>query len=305
MVNRKHWISLFAVAIIGIVVGSFFDLNISQTIYAENNTLGLAMSAFGCAPVYAGLGAFGMGYFLFALKNKNIFAKIGLIVLALIAVGCGIIYQSDMVIGVNGFNIEEMWYVGYPIGVVITGLGCVLGYFLFKDVATNNKILIAIIIIPCVLLLSILCVDVIKNIMVRPRYRFLVNNASFADFKCWWEQGVILKNEFGDAFSEEFKSFPSGHMATASCIIPTLIYLPYFKNNMMKTQTGLFYIGLVWALLMGLARISVGAHYLSDVSFGLLISSLFAFIGDLIFHRYLKNSLMKDVKTKELEHETN
>ena len=62
MSNKWHLFSLFGIAILGIVFGSFFDLQINQAIYSVNNGFGIAMSAFGCLPVYIGSIQFAMMY---------------------------------------------------------------------------------------------------------------------------------------------------------------------------------------------------------------------------------------------------
>lgn len=298
MSNKWHLFSLFGIAILGIVFGSFFDLQINQAIYSVNNGFGIAMSAFGCLPVYIGLSCYGAGYFIIGLKQKNMWARIGLIILGIIAIVASIYFQADMIVSVNAFNIQDMfWYVGIPIGIVIAGLGCWLGYHLFIRFENIRQLLIILLIAPLVLLMATLIVNITKGIMCRPRFRFLYTYAStMSDYRNWWETGTSVKDAYINTMgvtSEEFKSFPSGHTATIFSLIPFLVYLPKINEKYCKYETILFYIGLIWILLVAFSRILVGAHFLTDVSFGLLIGvAIFTCFDLVLFNK-------KTLKEKE------
>ena len=57
------------------------------------------------------------------------------------------------------------------------------------------------------------------------------------------------------------------------------IFLPLVNSKYEKIQIPLFYAGLAWCLLVSFTRILVGAHFLSDVSMGGLITTIFALIA--------------------------
>ena len=145
--------------------------------------------------------------------------------------------------------------------------------------------------------MATLVVNITKGIMCRPRFRFLYTYAStMSDYRNWWETGTSVKDAYINTMgvtSEEFKSFPSGHTATIFSLIPFLVYLPKINEKYCKYETILFYIGLIWILLVAFSRMLVGAHFLTDVSFGLLIGvAIFTCFDLVLFNK-------KTLKEKE------
>lgn len=283
MTRKWRWAFPIGIALIGIIVGSFLDLQINQGIYSQGNWFGVVMAAFGASPVYMMLSALGVGYFLFALKDKRWWMKAGLIFLTVACILVSIYFQGDMLMSKNAFNIEDKWYIGYPVGVVVSAIGCTLGYFLFRNVDDNKHILWVMVMMPAVLCISILLVDIIKSNMCRPRFRFLVGpNGELDMFKNWWQSGKDLFAEFGKNFKDEFRSFPSGHTVTTTSLIPFLAWLPHIDERFKKAEPYLFYGPLVWAIIMAFSRMLIGAHFLTDVSFAMLISTTVGFAIDMV-----------------------
>jgi membrane-associated phospholipid phosphatase len=70
---------------------------------------------------------------------------------------------------------------------------------------------------------------------------------------------------------DEFKSFPSGHTASAAYIL-TLITLKNVIPALRGQEKILTIAGFVWIILTAIARIVSGAHFLTDVTFGFLIT---------------------------------
>ena len=73
--------------------------------------------------------------------------------------------------------------------------------------------------------------------------------------------------------SEEFKSFPSGHVGASMVTCLFISILPLINKEYEKYQIPLFYCFFAWSLLVAFSRMLVGAHFLSDVSMGGLIAS--------------------------------
>lgn len=304
MIKKIHYIPLFVIAILGIIFGSFYDLQINQAIYSYKNGFGIAMAAFGCAPIYIGLGVCAIGYILFGLKLTKLWQKISLITLGILTILVGTYFQADMLVSVNAFDIEHMlFYVGVPVGLLVVGIGCLIGYFIFKNVDVESDIYLLMLLLaaPVILGISNIMTQIIKDVMCRPRFRVLISHQEFVsisgDFRNWWEIGKDVKadylNRFADITSEEFESFPSGHVTTASCLIGFLVYGARLNSNYEKYQVLMFYVGLIWAMMMGFSRMLIGAHYLSDVSFGLLFFSIVFVIIDLIFFKNKKKNIIE------------
>ena len=60
----------WGVAVLGIILGSFLDLNISSAIASASNGLGLTISAIGPTIGFAGVAAMGGGFVALAIKGK-------------------------------------------------------------------------------------------------------------------------------------------------------------------------------------------------------------------------------------------
>ena len=118
---------------------------------------------------------------------------------------------------------------------------------------------------------DILVVNLIKIPWGRPRMR-LVAVDERACFLPWWQPGTDLRDTLVAAgvAAEEFKSFPSGHTANASALM-LLCLLPRLSSKLEGKQTALFLTGFVWAVLVALSRIIMGAHYLTDTMAGFAV----------------------------------
>ena len=104
------------------------------------------------------------------------------------------------------------------------------------------------------LLLSGIVVQLLKHLIGRPRPKMLLSDHSVIEFN-------IL------SFDSSFHSFPSGHSAT----IFSIVFAFYFLFPSIKKYL------LALGIFIGLTRIVIGAHYLSDVIAGCGVS-FFVFI---------------------------
>lgn len=291
MKQKLYFIPIFSIIFLMILFGSIYDFQINMAIYDSKNIFGLTMAAVGEAPGYASIGLFGGGFFFLGLKRyKENWQKILLIALGVVSLIIAVYFQGKHVIDENAFNIEKEWwawpFVALPVGLLIGGFGFGVGYFLSKT-SDNPELLKMFIIIAAIALLSVAITTLLKNIMLRPRYRWISDHASSDDFRNWWEQGTY--NPLYD--KEEFKSFPSGHATSTAICLVTLTYLPMFKSKWMESkivQPVLLLIGVVWTLLLCFSRMLVGAHYLSDVGFGFAIVAIIFFVADWTFYQKKK-----------------
>ncbi len=89
-------------------------------------------------------------------------------------------------------------------------------------------------------------------------------------------------------------SFPSGHSACATAIAIFVGYslFTYYKNTGIRIGIVLgcgLYVGLV-----GLSRIYLGMHYLTDVLAGIAISAVFCILGIVLMKLYEKQKKVKN-----------
>lgn len=288
MVKKIDFIVVFLVAILGIIVGSFLDLQINEILYFPNNAFGLTLSSIGEAPVYALFSALGIISILLGWNNyKKWYQRIILFILGAAGILLPIYFQGDHFICVDGFNIPSSWYIGLIVGLVVSGLGVLLGIYLHK-VSDSDKLVRYLITLFVIIVISILVVQVTKTIMDRPRYRFLVSKEGSLNYFCqWWERGSDIKEFLSSSQipSDEFKSFPSGHTNIAALALPLLAYLPLISSKIKINSRVLFYIAFGYTLVVAVSRITVAAHFLSDVSFALFITTFVYWIGEMLLVR--------------------
>ena len=286
------------VAIIGIIFGSFFDLNISSAIASPKNYLGLTISAIGPTIGFGGVAAMGGGFIAFIIKGKyHIGLKILFGVLAACCLGVAIYYPAGEYFGINGFYGAAPKWVGYLVVLLPEAAAMVGGYFLFKD-CQNEKMWIVFVIIIVLLLIALLgVIPALKDTMHRPRFRTV--STTGIEFHNWWEPCKNYRElmQVYNIESDNFKSYPSGHTAEASILLVPITFLPLAHEKFEKVQMPAFIGGCVLVLLVALARILAAAHYLSDVSTGATIMLVLLFIANEVV------ALIKPLHRKKEEQE--
>ena len=271
---RIPLIIAWGVAILGIILGSFLDFQISSAIASPNNYVGLTISAIGPTIGFAGVAVMGGGFIAFIVKGKyHIALKILFGVLAAACLGVAIYYPAGEYFGINGFYGAAPEWAGYLIVIIPECAAMVGGYFLFKDWENNNMWIIFCIIIVLLLIALLGIIPMIKDNMHRPRFRFL-STTNEVSFHNWWEPFKEYKDYIAAHPNEphdNFKSYPSGHTAEASILFTMVTFFPLANKKFAKFQMPIFYGECGLVLLVALARILAAAHFLSDVSWGATI----------------------------------
>ena len=314
MKNRKLYYIALAPFVLGIIFGSIFDLEINRALYAPGNAFGLGFAAF--AP-WIGYGFLVLmcGFFhRFAVKEKNIWFKIGFFALSAAGLVVSVKLSADKVTSINGFNCPDWTWLWIIVVTILFIPLFFLGDKLGKK--TDDKaILWAMVILVGFMLIELVPIaQVLKNVMRRPRYR-VIADATFGNivpFKRWWQpfsDYSTLKETFKDypSFSEQFKSFPSGHASVAALLIFGLPYLSLIIPKLKGKENLLFGIGLGFTILMAFSRMTVGAHYLSDVSFGAFIMIICCIAANEIILKYFikdKEKAPQEAQKEETVSET-
>lgn len=287
MKKRYHLLIIIGILLIGFVLGSFFDLQIDKSLWSENNPFGLIMASFGVYPCYAGLAFVGGGLMSTTIKRKELplWGKLICFFLSGLAIVMAIYLCGGEWPSVNGYNVPQLEWLSFLIaGIVFAGVYCA-GYLVCRkgDVKQLWAMLLVMVVIFTVSLLP--AGFVIKLIIHRPRYRYLVRTGVLP-FYNWWENCANYKDYIGghiDGFpitKEDFKSFPSGHSGTGMIMAMFLSYAPIFFKKLKGKETIMFYIGVLWGLTMMFSRMLVGAHYLTDTCMGSLIVMVVFYIAN-------------------------
>lgn len=290
----------WGVAVLGIILGSFLDLNISKAIASPNNYFALTISAIGPTIGFAGVAAMGGGFIALAIKGKyHIALKILFYVLAACCFGVAIYYPGGEYFGINGFYNAAPGWVGYLIVLIPEAAAAVGGYFLFKDCQNKNMWIVFCAIIVLLLIALLAVIPTIKDNMHRPRYRLISDKP--IDFHNWWEPCKDYKDlkALYNAASDDFKSFPSGHTAEASIAFVAATFLPLANKKFEKYQLPVFIGAGALVFIVALARILAAAHFLSDVSWGAFIILALLFITNEIIAHIKPLQLQEEAEQKE------
>ena len=282
MKKRFHLLIIAGILLVGFILGSIYDLQIDQALWSENNPFGLIMASFGVYPCYAGLAFIGGGLLETTLQRKelHIVGRIVCFFLSGLAYVMAIYLCGKEWPSVNGYNAPEIAWLSYLICAIVFGGVYFLAFMVCRkgDQKQMWRVLICMVIIFSVALLP--AGFLIKLVIHRPRYRYLVRTGAVG-FHNWWQNCAnykdIIKNYEGVGIEgfpitkEDFKSFPSGHSGTGMIMAMFLPYFSFFFPKLKGKETFLFYGGAAFGFLMMFSRMLVGAHYLTDTCMGSLI----------------------------------
>lgn len=307
---RLHIYIAIAVFVAMIIVGSFLDLQINQALISPNNGFGLSIAAISMNVGYGVIAFMGGICAYHAIKIEKVtWIRIFSGLCALAFLGTSIYFDGGEFFGPNGWYNPSIEFVGYIIAAVIMGGCCYLGYLAGKK-ANNPRIWLLMVVGALFIVLALVIgTTVVKGIFHRPRFRYVVYEYN-GPFFAWWERCTNYKdlrdnliNVHGftmEAAKEEFKSFPSGHTSVCAISMLGVIILPFIFGKEIKRQVLYFYLALVYTLFIAFTRLLVGAHYLSDVGMGGLITLLCLYgYYEVILH----NPKLYEVKELEVKAE--
>ncbi len=258
-------------SLIGIVLGSFYDLTISKAIVQTDDKFSAFCETLGES----------IGYFIYALggllcffglfpRKKTVYKVLGVII-ALLALGGSIYYLGSHMTD-NGTNhgIVMNKALSYSLSA------CLLLFYsflaiLFLDHHNLDNCLKLGLIIFLASLLQLLLINLLKKIGCRPRYRYLIDTTLNTDgdtFLPWYLFQPFQKS------GDNFKSWPSGHVGTATLTLMLTCLSPLFRFRHKGIEYVTYFLTLSYTLLIAYTRIRCGAHFLSDVSTALLVSTL-------------------------------
>jgi undecaprenyl-diphosphatase len=74
-------------------------------------------------------------------------------------------------------------------------------------------------------------------------------------------------------------SFPSGHATSAMALMGVLCYFCLINIKNKRARIMLFCLGIIYILLIGLSRIYLGVHFLTDVAAGFILGFLWVLLA--------------------------
>ena len=96
--------------------------------------------------------------------------------------------------------------------------------------------------------------------------------------------GASIKNFFGGLNGDDYRSFPSGHTGSATCII-MLTLIPMRLCD--KKWITYLVLGLTsaYSITMAISRVMIGAHYASDTLFALTCTIVWFALVYFVFYK--------------------
>jgi membrane-associated phospholipid phosphatase len=183
--------------------------------------------------------------------------------------------------------------VAYSIGIAVICVVAYLGYKL-SEKSDDSKLLSKALTLAVVSLLTLLIISTIKELMCRPRFRFVLAMDNPDYFRSWWQSGRSIKESLGTKIvTDEFASLPSGHSAYSMFAIFIFPVLVDYVRALKKCKLLLFVLGFVWWALTAFSRLSVGAHYLTDVTIAGMVTILSYGIVSIVKRIYLKRKSIR------------
>ena len=270
----------FAVALVVLLIaGTFTDYQIAEAIYTPDNPLVIFVSTLGLFPM-AYTGCFLLGTLAqrsLASQKPQLLRIVGAVLCVALAALFGALATRAVLSVRDGFGGmvggEPSMPVRIGIGIVVGIVLCVLGLRAGK---TNDAKNLArnVLLVVAVLAVSLIAIEIVKNGMARPRPRLLFAGYEGIEFCPWYQQGSGSE-EFMAAYGIEkdaFKSFPSGHSLQAASLLAAFYGLSLVYPSLQQKLGIALVVEILFALAVMSCRMILGAHFLSDVSTGALMS---------------------------------
>ena len=268
---------IFALLAALTLVGAFWDYEIANAVYIgesfEENPFGIIFAYVGIIPAFLGWSFFGASIIALIRRSELTKRKRGwlkALAVILLLLSCFYFPNTLMLVNANAFSVHFL--IAYPIGISAIVGAAYLGYRMAKS-SDNPRLLSRVSFIAIVSIAAVLIIASTKGIMDRPRFRLVLSESDPRLFKSFWQRGSEIKAElFGDAVSDEFSSFPSGHSAYSMLSVLVLPLIAEYKTECFRYKRPLAALGFVWWAATALSRMTVGAHYLTDVSIAAIVT---------------------------------
>lgn len=268
LLSRKALLLSLGAAACLMLVGSFTDYPLSCALYNEKNPVAMFFAAYGEAPALLGWVASGVLLFCGRDKKEKLSGLVQGIGGVLLMLG-----GTMMICLMPALYLPVSPIVLAAAGLLLSAGTIVLTARLARNADRDTLLRVAFAVFLAIFL-ELMVVNFIKIPWGRARMRLVANDPR-ACFMPWWQAGGTLKatlTAVGVA-AEEFKSFPSGHTANAATML-LLGLIPRIRPELQKYHKQLLAFGFLWAAVVAVTRIVMGAHYLTDTTVGFAVGLL-------------------------------
>lgn len=262
-IYKKDAAAIAAILAFCLLVGSFFDYQISSALFNSSSLFGRFIEAAGELPFE--LTASIAGVMLVRAVRPDSRGSKWLAVLGIL-VNVGLAgYEIIGLLRVGGKLIAVQLVLTFVL-VIVANL---IVYRLTRTTEPDELARWALMVLAVWIAQAIILNAIVKPLWSRPRMR-VIEVTPGLNFQPWWVIGNPDKWAYiaAGVIKDGFKSFASGHTAHAAIGL-MLAGLPTaaFKEKPSRRRV-VFWTAAVVAALVAFGRIVIGAHFLSDVSCG-------------------------------------
>ena len=264
------WMVL-AVCVTGIVIGSFYDFEISEAV-ASKTDIGKTYATWCQIAPYFFYTAAGACIFTGLRRKGRALAWLILVMIVIYAVNKSESSYGSYIRALFGYRAGETSVIRYLLSwlfwVAAYGAVALIMVLLLDDSDPDKLIAVG---------LSILMAGIITNSVNswlklfagRPRYKYLLKlDDPRSEFRQWWQMVPQISS------SDNFKSWPSGHMTSTGILFTLPMLTDCMKKRSLRKNITAFLIASILALITGYNRIHMTNHFLPDVCSGCLITYL-------------------------------
>ena len=305
MIKLRHYFIVIAFALALFIWGCCSDFSISGVLYNDNSNFAAAIIASDYILILYSFVAF-IAILLFIMavpKHKGWKTWLPITVAVLFFGLMSYMYFDDLkeLGGTKDFagtsdlvlyGETGMWIHNGVIYFLMLVGAYAIYHFFFRN-ANKNTMLRASSII-CVVIFIDLCASVaFKYLWSRPRPWYVYSGMGGLSpeeiFRNLWQpQPFKAFHPENGITSSWLKSFPSGHteraVISAGALISLSSLLPKFNNE--RSRTVFLYFSLIYGIVTGLLRVCAGAHFMGDVSFGIILGATLIYFGNWISYKY-------------------
>jgi membrane-associated phospholipid phosphatase len=297
-------ISVVAAILLALTVcGSIWDFEIAKAVYRgqmpSENIFGIIFAYIGIIPTFVGWSFLGASIFCLSKKQiENTRKRRLLMAFAVLLFVLSFFYYCNTLYLSNTNAFKVHFTVAYSIGIAVILIAAYIGYKLSKK-SEDSELLNKVLFLAAVSLVILLIISTTKELMCRPRFRFVLTMDNGDYFRSWWQSGRSIKESLNtDIVTDEFASFPSGHSAYSMFAIFMFPILADYISGLKKFKPYLFMLGFLWWAATAFSRLTVGAHYLTDVSIAGLVTIITYIIVSVVKQIYLKRKGKETLKCK-------
>jgi len=249
--RHKKFIVVFvsmvlALCVVGMIIATFVDLRLSEALNNPTQWFSKLLHNYGEWPAYLINVGFPVALCVWLIKHKKYFWAILPFVFTV----------------VFGFLFSMMWFKSTSMPFVFNAIfnavctGALFGLFFAIPKEFHRKVLY-------ILGVAFVISNIVYLVMLATKY--LWGRVRFFDlmddFTPWYRPNGINGHE----------SFPSGHVLSAVSLLMFWLVPIIFKIKNIFARLPFIIVPVLYTLAMMYARIVVGAHYLSDVVFSIIL----------------------------------